>query len=209
MEGFAVEGTAPYPWPWDGRLDPSRLALVAVGCQRWLADRTSGVEGALAALARTASAVRDVGGLVVVVRHGRPTGAARRRSLLPRPGEVGWEPVTSCVRGDLVVHALGVDAFFGGSLDADLRSLDRDTLVLGGLGLETAVYSTMTGANDRGYECLALIDASAPHDAHVAERALHSITMSGGIFGAVGMSTVLCAALEGASRKSQARKEPA
>jgi nicotinamidase-related amidase len=76
--------------------------------------------------------------------------------------------------------------------------------VLGGLGLETAVYSTMTGANDRGYECLALIDASAPHDAQVAERALCSITMSGGIFGAVGTSTALCAALEGASQR---RKE--
>jgi biuret amidohydrolase len=204
VDDIVVEGTAPYPWPWDGRLDPSRLALVALGCQRWWADRTSGVEGALAALARTASAVRDAGGLVVAVRHGRPTGAARRRSLLPRPGEVGWEPVSPSVRGDLVVHALGVDAFFGGSLDADLRSLDRDTLVLGGLGLETAVYSTMNGANDRGYECLALIDASAPHDAQVAERALCSITMSGGIFGAVGTSTALCAALEGAS---QPRKE--
>src|SRR5216683_1639554 len=147
-----VEGTAPYPWPWDGPLDPSRLALVAVGCQRWWADRTSEVERALAALDRTARAVRDTGGLVVLVRHGRPTGPARRRSLLPRPGEVGWEPVTTRVRGDVVVDASGVDAFFGSSLDADLRSLDRDTLAIGGLGFETAVYSTMTGANDRGYE---------------------------------------------------------
>jgi nicotinamidase-related amidase len=175
---------------------------VAVGCQRWWADRTSGVERALAALGRTASAVRDAGGLVVAVRHGRPTGGARRRSLLPRPGEVGWEPVAPGVPGDLVVHALGIDAFYGGSLDADLRSLDRDTLVVGGLGLETAVYSTMTGANDRGYECLALIDASAPHDAQIAERALCSITMSGGIFGAVGTSTELCAALKGATQRS-------
>ncbi|HYR62919.1 MAG TPA: isochorismatase family protein [Actinomycetota bacterium] len=201
-----VEGTAPYPWPWDGPLDPSRLALVAVGCQRWWADRTSEVERALAALDRTARAVRDAGGLVVLVRHGRPTGPARRRSLLPRPGEVGWEPVTTRVRGDVVVDASGVDAFFGSSLDADLRSLDRDTLAIGGLGFETAVYSTMTGANDRGYECLALIDASAPHEPAVAERAVSSITMSGGIFGAVGTSTALCAALAG---RPQLRKETA
>jgi nicotinamidase-related amidase len=99
-----------------------------------------------------------------------------------------------------------VDAFFGSSLDADLRSLDRDTLVIGGLGLETVVYSTMTGANDRGYECLALVDASAPHDRAVAERAVCSITMSGGIFGAVGTSSALCAAL---ARSPRARKEPA
>ena len=195
VEDLVVDGTAPYPWPWDGLLDPSRLTLVAVGCQRWWINRTSDPECALAALGRTASAVRDAGGLVVAVRHGRPNGGARRRSLLPGRGDVGWEPVTRGLRGDVVVDALGVDAFFGGSLDADLRSLGRDTLVFGGLGLETAVYSTMTGANDRGYECLALIDACAPHDPAVAERALSSITMSGGIFGAVGMSTALCAAL--------------
>jgi len=192
---LVVEGTAPYSWPWDGRLDASRLALVAVGCQRWWAERTSGVERALAALGRAASAVRHAGGLVVAVRHGRPTGGTRRRSPLPRCGEVGWEFAASGVRGDVVVEAMGVDAFFGGSLDVHLRSLGRDTLVLGGLGLETAVYSTMTGANDRGYECLALIDACAPHDPAVAERALSSITMSGGIFGAVGTSAALCAAL--------------
>ena len=59
---LVVEGTAPYPWPWDGRLDPSRLALVAVGCQRWWINRTSDPECALAALGRAASAVRDAGG---------------------------------------------------------------------------------------------------------------------------------------------------
>jgi nicotinamidase-related amidase len=199
VEALVVDGTAPYAWPWDGRLDPCRLALVAVGCQRWWADRTTGHEAALVALEQTAAAVREAGGLVVVVRHGRPTGPARRRSLLPRPGEVGWENVTPWVRGDVFVHATGVDGFFGSSLDADLRSLDRDTLVLGGLGLETAVYSTMTSGNDRGYECLALVDASAPHDPAVGARALSSITMSGGIFGAVGTSSALRAALERAT----------
>lgn len=201
-----VEGTAPYPWPWNGRLDPSRLALVAVGCQRWWADRTAGTAEALAALEHTASAVRAAGGLVVLVRHGRPSGPARRHSMLPRLGEVGWEPVTTRVRGDLSVEAAGFDAFFGSSLDADLRSLDRDTLVLGGLGLETAVYSTMTGGNDRGYECLALSDASAPHDPAVAERALSSMTMSGGIFGAIGTSSALCRALATAAAPLQATR---
>jgi nicotinamidase-related amidase len=207
VEDLVVDGTAPYPWPWDGRLEPSRLALVAVGCQRWWADRTLVADRALAALERTASAVRDAGGLVVAVRHSRPAGAARRRGMLPRPGERDWQFVASGVGGDVVIDAMGIDAFFGSSLDADLRSLGRDTLVLGGLGLETAIYSTMTGGNDRGYECLALIDASAPHDPAVAARALASIKMSGGIFGAVGTSTSLCAALAGA--RVRLRKEPA
>lgn len=190
-----VAGTSPYPWPYDGTLNPARIALVAVGCQRWWADRTAGAAVALGTLERAAAAVRDVGGLVILVRHGRPWGPARRSGLLPRPGEVAYELVTTPVRSDLVVEATGIDAFFASSLDADLRSLDRDLLVIGGLGLETAVYSTMAAANDRGYECLALADASAAHDPPVGERALRSITMSGGIFGAVGTTRSLCEAL--------------
>ena len=61
--------------------------------------------------------------------------------------------------------------------------------------METAVYSTLGAANDRGYECLALADASAFHDAGVGPRALASITMSGGIFAAVGTTSALCDAL--------------
>lgn len=191
-----VAGTNPYPWPYHGCLDPSRLALVAVGCQRWWADRTSGTDGALNALERAAAAVRASGGLVVVIRHGRPSGPGRRRTLLPRPGEIAWDLAVPVVRGDIVVDAYGIDAFFASSLDADLRSLDRDLLAIGGLGLESAVYSTMAAANDRGYECLGLIDASAMHDPAVGERATSSITMSGGIFGAVGTASALVAALE-------------
>jgi nicotinamidase-related amidase len=195
MSNRLVAGTAPYPWPWDGALSPARLALVVVGCQRWWAERTPGSAVALAAVERAAAAVRDVGGLVVLVRHGRPSGPGRRATLLPRPGEVGWELVVTPARGDVVVEATGIDAFYASSLDADLRSLDRDLLAMAGLGLETAVYSTMAVANDRGYECLVLSDASAAHEPAVGERALCSITMSGGIFGAVGTATALCEAV--------------
>ena len=190
-----VAGTLPYPWPWTGSLDPARLVLLAVGCQRWWVERTTGVQEALTTLADTARAVRDAGGMVVVVRHSRPRGPERRLAHLPHPGGDAWDLMVPVVRGDLLVDAAGMDAFFGSSLDADLRSLDRDQLAIGGLGLESTVYSTMSAANDRGYECLALTDAAAPHDPAVAERAAASITMSGGIFGAVGTAQALRAAL--------------
>src|SRR5205085_10405843 len=35
-----VLGTRPYPWPYDGILDPARLALVVAGGQAWFAART-------------------------------------------------------------------------------------------------------------------------------------------------------------------------
>jgi len=93
--------------------------------------------------------------------------------------------------GDLIVECTGMSGFSGGPLDQRLRALGCTHLAVGGLGLETAVYSTVGAANDRGYECLTLADASAAHAPSVAERALSSITMSGGIFGAVGTTTDL------------------
>jgi len=166
--------TAPYPWPYDGPLDARRLALVVVGAQGWWTERTTDPFVALETLDRTAKVVRDAGGCVVVVRR---AGA----------GEPLFEPAA----GDLVVECTGMSGVAGGPLDLRLRAAGCDHLAIGGLGLETAVYSTAGGANDRGYECLTLADAAAPHDPAVAERALASITMSGGIFGAVGTTTDL------------------
>ena len=166
--------TRPYPWPYGGDLDPQRLALVVVGAQAWWAARTSGPAGILEVLERTAKVVRDAGGAVVLVRRA----GADVPAMGPGPG-------------DLVVECTGMSGFAGGPLDLRLRELGRDHLAVGGLGTETAVYSTLGGANDRGYECLALADAVAAHDPAVGQRALSSITMSGGIFGAVGTTSDL------------------
>lgn len=167
-------GTNPYPWPYDGDLDPGRLALVVVGAQGWWADRTVDPAAALETLEHTAKVVRDADGTVVVVRR---TGA----------GAAVFEGGP----GDLVVECTGMSGFSGGPLDRRLRAMGRDHLAVGGLGLETAVYSTVGGANDRGYECLTLADAAAPHDRAVGDGALAGIIMSGGIFGAVGATSDL------------------
>ena len=167
-------GTRPYPWPYDGDLDPRRLALVVVGAQAWWASRTCDPAAALEAIRRTAKVVRDAGGAVVLVRRAGS-------------GEAALEPEPS----DIVVACTGMSAFAGGPLDRRLRALGCDHLAVGGLGLETAVYSTLGAANDRGYECLALADAAAPHDQAAGAGALSSITMSGGIFGAVGTTSDL------------------
>jgi hypothetical protein len=166
--------TSPYPWPYDVQVDPRRLALLVVGAQGWWAARTEEPAAALEALERTAKVVRDAGATVVVVR---------------RSGSD--EPVFDTEPGDLIVECTGMSGFSGGPLDQRLRALGCDHLAVGGLGLETAVYSTVGAANDRGYECLTLADAAAPHDREVADRALASITMSGGIFGAIGTTTDL------------------
>ncbi len=184
MADTRVDGTDPYPWPHDGCLDARRVGLVVVGAQGWFAARTVGADEVLATLARTAKVVRDGGGVVVVVRHSTVRGPRAGEALVFFPED-----------DDLVVDAAGMSGFYGSRLDIDLRRRGIDRLAVGGLGLETAVYSTLATANDRGYECLALSDASAAHDPAVGARALNSITMSGGIFAAVGTSVAFCDAL--------------
>ncbi|HEX7277285.1 MAG TPA: isochorismatase family protein [Acidimicrobiales bacterium] len=177
-----VAGTRPYPWPYDGILDPARLALVVAGGQAWFSARTVAAEEVFERLRTTAKVVRDAGAIVVVVRHS-----------LTR--QLAGDLVVTVVDGDLVVECAGMSGFSGGPLDGELRRRGIDRLAVGGLGMETAVYSTLGAANDRGYECLALADASAFHDDDVGPRAIESITLSGGIFAAVGTTTALCDAL--------------
>ncbi len=195
MKPTHVTGTRPYPWPYDGILDPARLALVVAGGQAWFAERTLEAEEVLATLRIAAKVVRDAGGVVVVLHHSCPVPAGGPPASGPREGERGGDLVITIAAGDVVVDCGGMSGFTGSGLDGELRRRGIDRLAVGGLGLETAVYSTLGAANDRGYECLALADASAFHDADVGPRALASITMSGGIFAAVGTTSALCDAL--------------
>jgi nicotinamidase-related amidase len=99
------------------------------------------------------------------------------------------------VDSDHLLDAHGVDGFFASPLDALLRSLGRDQLLLCGAWLETGVHSTMRSANDRGYECLLVLDACVPHDPALVAASRSQIEMSGGIFGAVGDSNDVLSAI--------------
>ncbi len=96
---------------------------------------------------------------------------------------------------DLVVDTRSCDGFFGDHLDFELRARGRDHLLACGFAGEVLVDGTVRSANDRGYECLALRDAIVPFDPDTGERVLASVTMSGGIFGAVGSSDAVLTAL--------------
>jgi nicotinamidase-related amidase len=49
----------------------------------------------------------------------------------------------------------------------------------------------MRSANDRGYECLLVIDACAAYDLALIAPSVSMIEMSGGIFGAVGTAAAV------------------
>ena len=187
----------PYPWPYGGTLLPGRLALVITGDQSAWARRSLDTERTSAVIAAVAGEVRRVGGAVVHVRHGRSS--LPRAGLPPARNDPGWSLTHPPFAGDVLVDATGVDGFFGSSLDQELRDRDRDTLVLAGYGGEATVSSTLRSANDRGYECLTLVDGVAMFDPCTGAATLSSITMSGGIFGAIARSDALLDALSALS----------
>jgi nicotinamidase-related amidase len=169
----STAASTPYAWPWHGRLAGERLALVA--CVQ--DGRRAGEDGLAAdrSLEALAAAVRRSGGLVVAV-----TG---------KGGPPSW------LVPDRVVVARGSSGFYATELDALLRAAGRTDLVLAGWGLEGPVHSTLRAANDRGYECLLVPDASIPADPALVRGAVHSVELSGGIFGAVASTAALLHAL--------------
>lgn len=174
-----VNGTDPYPWPYDGRLHGSHLALVLAGWDEVWAPRALDLDPALERCGNLADAVVAHGGAIVGVAH---RGAA---SLpLPAPGHLA--------------PADGLDGFHGGPLDGILRRGGHTHLLVAGLGLEGPVHSTLRSANDRGYECLLVADATAPLTVDLVEASARTVTMSGGIFGAVGTTASVLVALRGA-----------
>ena len=172
-----VAHTTPYAWPYDGNLDPARTALVVVGPSGDPGPRSGSVEETGARVDELAGSLRALGGVVVCVTTTPPGVAAH-----------GTRP-------DHQLDAAGVDAFFGSRLDHLLRSLRRDRLLVVGGWLESNVHSTLRSANDRGYECLLVLDACTPYDVALEAASRSQVEMSGGIFGAVGETAHVLAAL--------------
>jgi nicotinamidase-related amidase len=173
-------------------LDGDRVALLCVAVQPSFATTTVGADVATMTISLAARALQRAGARVVAVTVGASAGG-RRAPVAPVEPEAP-EPLIAA-SADALVSAAGLDGFYASPLEPLLRSWGCDRLVLCGLGAETAVDGTLRSANDRGFECLTLTDAVAPHDPALAARAHHSVTMSGGIFGAIGTTADLLTAM--------------
>lgn len=194
-----IAGSVPYPWPYDGRIDGSSSALLICGAQRELVDASSDAAPVRERLATMADAARGAGWLVVWIRHGGRADPSRATASLPVRGTDGWQLAVAPGPGDEVVDAGGWDGCFGSDLDHLLRGragAASATIALGGFASEITVDSTVRTLNDRGHECLVLTDGCAPLDPTLGERAHASVTMSGGIFGALGRTDLLCSLIE-------------
>ena len=111
-------------------------------------------------------------------------------------GEPGCQIVTELapLAGETVIDKPGKGAFYATPLQGDLRRMGVTQLVFAGVTTEVCVQTTMREANDRGYECLIVEEATASYFPHFKASAIEMIVAQGGI---VGWAAPLAAVLDG------------
>jgi len=100
-------------------------------------------------------------------------------------GEPGTEiiPELAPVIGETVIEKPGKGAFYRTNLLAVLRDLGTEQLVVAGVTTEVCVQTTMREANDRGFDCLLIEDATASYFPEYKAATLEMIRAQGAIVG--------------------------
>jgi len=100
-------------------------------------------------------------------------------------GEPGSEivPALAPLPGEVVIDKPGKGAFYATDLAEILRLKGVRQLLFAGVTTEVCVQTTMREANDRGYECLLIEDATESYFAEFKQAALEMIRAQGAIVG--------------------------
>jgi nicotinamidase-related amidase len=132
--------------------------------------------------------------------RGKPSLAIGDRGPMGRllvRGEPGHDIIAELrpLPGEPVIDKPGKGAFHATDLDAILRHRGIGQLIVCGVTTEVCVHTTVREANDRGFDCLVLEDCVGSYFPEFHAMGLRMITAQGGIFGWVGRSPPLVAAL--------------
>jgi nicotinamidase-related amidase len=87
------------------------------------------------------------------------------------------------VAGELVIDKPGKGAFYATRLGEELTARGITHLVFAGVTTEVCVQTSMREANDRGYDCLVIEDATASYIPAFKDATLAMIRSQGGIVG--------------------------
>ena len=127
------------------------------------------------------------------LRIGDP-GPMGRVLIFGEPGH-GIVPELAPLPGEVVIDKPGKGAFYATPLGMHLRQRGVTHLLLAGVTTEVCVQSTMREANDRGYECLLVEDATESYFPEFKRAAIEMITAQGAIVGWTASSAQIAAAL--------------
>ncbi|HWU19060.1 MAG TPA: isochorismatase family protein [Devosia sp.] len=174
---FPTIAANPYAWPFDGQWNGGDTALLLLGFQKSaVADLTA--QNELAVAVSLADLARGLGIAVL----------ASQRGLEALVSELAM------YRSEAVQHR-GDNAFFGTQLEANLRRRGIRNLLIAGLPTDGLVHATQRTANDMGFECLLVSDASKATSPARHTAQLRMTTFGNGLFGAVADSAAILAAL--------------
>ena len=83
----------------------------------------------------------------------------------------------------MVIAKPGKGSFHATNLQAELKARGISHLLITGVTTEVCVQTTMREANDRGYECLLIEDATESYFPEFKRATLEMIRAQGGIVG--------------------------
>ncbi|MFN4271805.1 MAG: cysteine hydrolase family protein [Aliihoeflea sp.] len=129
--------------------------------------------------------IGDEGAMGRILVSGEP-GNQIVPELAPRPGEI-------------VVDKPGKGMFWATGLHETFRERGIEQLVFAGVTTEVCVQTSMREANDRGYECLLVTDATESYFPEFKAAAIEMIVAQGGIVGWAAPLAALQAAFTEAS----------
>jgi len=100
-------------------------------------------------------------------------------------GEAGASIVPECapLPGEMVIDKPGKGMFFATDCESLLRGAGVTHLVFAGVTTEVCVQTSMREANDRGFECLLVSDATESYFPQFKAAAIEMIVAQGGIVG--------------------------
>ena len=103
--------------------------------------------------------------------------------------------------GETVIDKPGKGAFYATNLGLTLKAQGITHLMIGGVTTEVCVQTTMREANDRGYECLLVEDATESYFPAFKAATLDMVRAQGGIVGWTADTAQVLAALSNMAGK--------
>ena len=100
-------------------------------------------------------------------------------------GEAGADivPELAALPGETVIDKPGKGMFYATDIGERLKALGVTQLAFAGVTTEVCVQTSMREANDRGYECLLIEDATASYFPRFKQAAIEMIRAQGAIVG--------------------------